>query len=132
MKLVLQRKPSGKTATIGELFIDGRFECDTLEDVVRAEKIHGRTAIPSGTYKVKLTHSPRFKRILPLIENVPGFEGVRIHPGNTSDDTEGCILPGVWEEGETIGFSRVTFNKLYNRLQQADDITIEVRNHESN
>jgi len=136
MKLLLQRKPSGETATIGELFIDGRFECDTLEDVVREVvgqpvsvwKIAGKTAIPSGVYTVKLTYSPRFKRILPLIENVPGFSGVRIHPLNDASQTEGCIGPGIWEEGETVGFSKVTFDKLYNRLQQAQDITIEIRN----
>ncbi len=130
MKLLLQRRKSGPNATIGELFIDGRFECDTLEDVVREEKVYGKTAIPPGTYKVVLDMSSRFKRVLPRLLNVPNFEGIRIHPGNTAENTEGCILPGIWEEGESVGFSKVTFNKLYNKLQQAQDITIEIRNAE--
>lgn len=84
MKLELYRKFLGKDYTIGKLFINGEYFCDTLEDTVRpeGEKILGKTAIPYGTYDIILTMSPKFKRILPLLLNVPNFEGVRIHSGN--------------------------------------------------
>ena len=82
MHLVLKRQPSTSKSTSGALSIDGKFECFTLEDVVRAKKSAGQTAIPAGTYKVIINQSNRFKRLLPLLLNVPGFEGVRIHTGN--------------------------------------------------
>src|SRR3972149_10690167 len=95
MELLLQRKIFTDKSTIGELFVDGVFECFTLEDVVRDdEKIKKVTAIPDGIYTVLVTWSPRFKRQLPLLIDVPGFDGIRIHPGNTADDTEGCLLVG--------------------------------------
>lgn len=79
---------------IGDLFIDGEFFCYTLEDEIRAEgvKVYGKTCIDSGRYKVILNRSNRFKRIMPLLLNVPRFEGIRIHGGNTSKDTHGCPL----------------------------------------
>ena len=86
----------GSEYTIGKLYIDDNYFCDTLEDVVRSgEKVYGQTAIPAGKYKVKKTYSPRFKKKLPEILNVPGFSGVRIHSGNTAKDTEGCLLLGL-------------------------------------
>lgn len=87
----------GPEYTIGKLYIDGAYFCDTLEDVVRkpGEKIYGKTAIPSGMYRVRKTYSPRFKKVLPEILEVEGFSGVRIHAGNTAKDTEGCILLGL-------------------------------------
>jgi hypothetical protein len=99
--------------------IDGAFECYTLEDVVRpnGEKVYGQTAIPEGRYQIKLTMSNRFKIVLPLLENVPNFEGVRIHPGNTAADTDGCILVGQTKTSNSIGSSRVAFDKLFSRLQ---------------
>src|SRR6478736_9414023 len=95
MKLTLRREPSTTKSTPGKLYVDSIFECYTLEDVVRPAKIYGQTAIPAGTYKVIINMSNRFKRLLPLLLNVPDYEGVRIHPGNTDKDTDGCILPGV-------------------------------------
>ena len=97
MKLVLQRQPSTAACTLGRLFVDGEPECWTLEDVVRPPrvKVDRATAIPPGTYRVEVTHSPRFGVRLPLLHDVPGFVGIRIHPGNTADDTEGCILVGT-------------------------------------
>ena len=89
MELSLKRLWLSETTTVGTLAIDGTFECYTLEDKVREKKIKGITAIPAGRYKVIITESPRFKRPLPLQLNVPGFEGVRIHPGNDAGDTEG-------------------------------------------
>lgn len=96
MKVEVKRTFKGTEYTIGKLYIDGHYLCDTLEDTVRnGVKIAGKTAIPAGTYKVKKTMSPRFKKVLPEILNVPGFTGVRIHSGNTAADTDGCLLLGL-------------------------------------
>lgn len=96
MKVEVKRTFKGTEYTIGKLYIDGHYLCDTLEDTVRnGVKIAGKTAIPAGTYKVKKTMSPRFKKVLPEILNVPGFTGVRIHAGNTAIDTDGCLLLGL-------------------------------------
>ena len=106
MKLTLNRKvfnTEGDRATIGELLIDGKFFCYTLEDEVRADgkKVNGETAIPTGEYIVEVTMSSRFKRLMPLLYNMPDksvqkggvkFEGVRFHGGNTAKDTHGCPL----------------------------------------
>ena len=136
MELTLNRIFLGSSATIGELLINDKHLCDTLEDRVRpeGEKVYGKTAIPEGTYEVKLTHSPRFKKILPEILNVPNFSGIRIHTGNSSKDTEGCILVGTWdgEKEDWIGDSRIAFNELMSLLQKAADnkekITITINN----
>jgi hypothetical protein len=95
MIVTVKRTFKGTEYTIGKLYIDGQYFCDTLEDTVRKEKIAGKTAIPAGKYHVKKTYSPRFKTILPEIQNVPGFTGVRIHSGNTAKDTDGCLLLGL-------------------------------------
>jgi hypothetical protein len=97
MKVEVKRTFKGTEYTIGKLYIDGHYLCDTLEDTVRpvGVKIAGKTAIPAGTYKVRKTMSPRFKKVLPEILNVPGFTGVRIHAGNTATDTDGCLLLGL-------------------------------------
>ena len=103
MKLTLQRKPSFAGATIGTLHIDGGFACHTLEDEVREVpgepvatwKIHGATAIPAGEYIVSLQDSNRFGSDTLTLHDVPGFEYIRMHAGNTSADTEGCILLGL-------------------------------------
>lgn len=94
MEILLKRKKFLADRTIGELTINGMFKCYTLEDTVRPKgvKIPGETAIPAGTYTVIVTRSPTFKRSLPLLLNVPGFAGVRIHGGNTPEHTRGCIL----------------------------------------
>lgn len=134
MKLVVQRSPSSAHSTIGELSVDGRFECYTLEDVIRPPgvKVPGQTCIPPGTYAVQLTMSQRFNRVLPLLIDVPMFSGIRIHPGNTDANTEGCILVG-WVKGvDQILQSRDAFAALFSKLLDAetkgDTITIEVRN----
>lgn len=128
MRLVLKRIAFRKTYTIGKLYVDGVYFCDTLEDPVReGEKIYGRTAIPAGKYDVLITMSPRFRKMLPLLLNVPGFEGVRIHSGNNSDDTEGCILVGVNDKPGWISQSRATMTRLMATLESADDpISIEI------
>src|SRR3712207_922846 len=106
MILNLKRMYYKEDYTIGKLYIDGIYFCDTLEDKdrglkdndnilsIKAKKVFGKTAIPKGTYKVILNESNRFKKILPFIVNVKGFEGIRIHQGNLSNHTEGCILVG--------------------------------------
>lgn len=135
MELTLNRIFLGSSATIGELLINDKHLCDTLEDRVRpeGEKVYGKTAIPEGTYEVKLTHSPRFKKILPEILNVPNFSGIRIHTGNSSKDTEGCILVGTWdgEKEDWVGNSRIAFDELMTLLEEAtnnkEKITITVR-----
>lgn len=131
MKLLLIRSPSSATCTQGELFDDGVHECWTLEDVVRPTKIAGVTAIPAGTYEVAVTMSARFGRLLPQLLNVPNFTGVRIHPGNTAADTEGCILVGDAPAQDFLGKSRIAFDRLFAKIskaQKADEkITIEVK-----
>lgn len=135
MQLKLNRIFKTNTFTIGELYINEKYVTDTLEDRVRpeGEKVYGKTAIPEGTYEVKLTHSPRFKRILPEILNVPNFSGIRIHTGNSSKDTEGCILVGTWdgEKEDWVSDSKIAFNKLMSLLEEAtnnkEKITITVK-----
>lgn len=136
MELKLNRIFLGSSATIGELLVNDKHLCDTLEDRVRpeGEKVYGKTAIPEGTYEVKLTHSPRFKRILPEILNVPNFSGIRIHSLNKAEESEGCIGVGEWNGKDTnwISNSRKAFNKLFAILQEASDrgekITITINN----
>lgn len=122
---VIRTKHKGYTE--GKLFLDDQFFCDTLEDEVRPIKIAGETAIPAGHYKVILNMSNRFKKVMPLILNVPNFEGVRIHSGNTKEDTEGCILVGVKFKDGFVGNSRSTFNALMRRLEKQDVITIDIK-----
>jgi hypothetical protein len=122
------------------LSVDGESFCATLEDPIREIpglpvskwKVAGDTAIPAGTYHVDVTYSPRFKCDLPLLLSVPGFEGVRIHAGNTNADTEGCILVGSWNGGEFIRNSRIALASLMDLLEIAEiskrEVTIEIRN----
>jgi len=131
MKLQVVRFQCGADCTIGELLVDGEHECWTLEDIVRpqgAPKVFGQTAIPYGTYKVVVTHSPHFDRDLPLLVGVPGFEGVRIHPGNTAADTEGCLLVGTGRTGTSVTNSRVAFDALFPKIRDAisrgEEVTI--------
>lgn len=99
--------------------------CDTLEDRVRpeGEKVYGKTAIPEGAYEMVLSYSPRFKKILPEILNVPNFTGIRIHSLNKAEESEGCIGVGEWNGKDTnwISNSRKTFNKLFALLEEANN-----------
>lgn len=126
MKIAIKRLHKTENSTIGELTIDGKFECYTLEDKERDVKIKGETAIPSGTYKVIINQSNRFKRLLPLLIAVPNFEGVRIHAGNSNHDTEGCILVGMNRSVDYITKSRKAFDILFKKMQSAKDITITI------
>lgn len=126
MKIEVKRLHRTSNSTIGELTIDGKFECYTLEDIERDVKIKGETAIAKGTYKVIINQSNRFKRLLPLLINVPNFEGVRIHAGNSNHDTEGCILVGQNRSLDYITKSRKAFDSLFKKMQKAKDITITI------
>lgn len=126
MKIAIKRLHKTENSTIGELTIDGKFECYTLEDKERDVKIKGETAIPTGTYKVIINQSNRFKRLLPLLINVSNFEGVRIHAGNSNHDTEGCILVGMNRSIDYITKSRKAFDALFAKMQKEKDITITI------
>lgn len=137
MNLLLERIQLDPDVTIGTLSVDGDWRCWTLEDAVREVpgkpvadwKIKGQTAIPRGTYAVQITQSARFGRPLPLLIGVDGFTGVRIHPGNTAIDTEGCILVGLDRFAKSIGRSRAAFDPLFIEIRQAlahGGVTLEI------
>lgn len=140
MRLTLKRIANKKTYCIGKLYINGKYFCDTLEDVdrgldstmteeeIKKIKVKGETAIPTGIYKIILNYSPKFKKVMPLITNVKGYSGVRIHSGNSAKDTEGCILVGKNTIVGRLTESRKMYDALFKRLQQkgSNDITIEI------
>ena len=117
MRLKLIREIFTSESTIGSLYIDDQFHCFTLEDCAREAKIPGYTAIPTGTYEVVLSPSKKFEKLLPELLKVPGFEGIRIHAGNTAVDTRGCILVGAIKEENRIGKSKEAMARLMWRLQ---------------
>lgn len=141
MKLTLKRIALRPAYTIGKLYIDDAYFCDTLEDTVRdtnksgkfdngEQKIKGKTAIPYGTYEIKWTYSPRFKKYTPQLMNVPSFEGIRVHAGNTSADTEGCLILGENKQVGKVLNSRATINKFYPIIKEAcsnGKVTIEIK-----
>ncbi len=117
MKLLLKRLHKTQNSTIGELSIDGKFECFVLEDVERDQKIYSKTAIPKGTYEIIITMSNRFKIELPLLLKVPNFEGIRIHAGNTAKDTEGCLLLGQTRSIDFVGSSKKAMANFIPKLK---------------
>lgn len=141
MKLTLKRIALRPTYTIGKLYIDDVYFCDTIEDTVRdlnkngkfdngEKKVHSKTAIPYGIYEIKWTYSPRFKKYTPQLMNVPSFEGIRIHAGNTSADTEGCLILGKNKQVGKVLNSRATINKFYPIIKNAcynGKVTIEIK-----
>lgn len=142
MNIKLQRESLTELSTAGTLYVNDAKECFTLEDKMRQVegrpvqewKVKAETAIPIGTYKVIIAPSPkRGGRLMPLLLNVPGFTGIQIHSGNTNEDTEGCILLGVWRENaDTIRGSKLAFDKFFVKLLAAfnndEEIYIEVLN----
>jgi len=135
MNLRLQRLVQSYDATIGELYTNDLWQCWTLEDqIIEGPKVLGKTAIPPGKYEVIINWSQRFGRLMPLLLNVPQFEGIRIHSGNTAEDTEGCILVGQQRIGNNrIGLSRVAYKEVFQILQTAakkEKIFIEISNAE--
>lgn len=130
-KIKVERIFKGDNYTIGKMYINGIYLCDTLEDTVRVlntkeDKIYGETAIPEGTYEVRLTYSPKFKRVMPEVLDVPFFTHIRIHPGNTIKDTEGCILVGYNTIKGKVTSSRIAMNKLMEELNHSTYIEIEI------
>ncbi|HEX2594704.1 MAG TPA: DUF5675 family protein [Rhizomicrobium sp.] len=119
MNLRLIREPSLLGATLGVLFVDGRFRAFSLEDEISDVKVPGRTCIPEGRYQIRLTWSPKFNRVLPELVDVPGFTGVRIHAGNTKDDTAGCVLLGVQRSGVNLVQSRPAVEQLQADMELA-------------
>lgn len=134
MKLRVERLWKKPGYTVGRLYVDGKFFCNTLEDTVRdlnrERKIPGKTAIPYGEYKVVFNWSPKFGRNLPRLLNVPAFDGILIHPGNTADDSSGCILVGKNTEIGRLTESRYTSDRLNVLVEDAqrkgENITIEI------
>lgn len=141
MKIQLIRKHRKTDYTIGQLFINNQYFSDTLEDTdrglkdsmsleeIRRIKVFGSTCIPYGTYKVTITYSPKFKKNLPLINNVKGFEGIRIHSGNTNYDTQGCVLLGFNKVKGKVINSKDTVDKFINLVQKAIDTGEQVTIH---
>ena len=120
MLLQLVRRWFTEESTIGTLYVDGLDECFTLEDRVRTgPKVFGATAIPEGTYAISIDMSQRFRRELPRLIGVPGFDGIRIHAGNVAEDTHGCILVGQTRGPDWIGRSRAAFDLLFAKMQTA-------------
>ncbi len=134
MQLRLVREPTIGGATLGVLFCDGVYFSFTLEDPIRevagapvaSWKVHGHTAIPAGRYRVMVTWSPRFNRVLPLLVAVPGFEGIRIHRGNRPQDTEGCILVGFQRAHAVVLDSKPAELELLRRLEAEQEAGREV------
>jgi len=137
VKLELLRFLRTPIVTVGFLYVDGHPQCFTLEDTVRADgvKVPGATAIPAGTYDVQVTHSPKFGVDMPMVMGVPGFQGIRIHPGNSKDDTEGCILVGrhvlhTSTSGEyVVTESRAAYSELFPLIQKATHCTLTIIEH---
>ena len=124
MNLELIRDTFTEKSTTGVLFVDGKQFCFTLEDKDRkledgGIKVFGKTCIPRGTYSIVVDYSPHYQRRMPHILNVPSFQGIRIHSGNTDIDTEGCILVGSNRGPDTVINSRIAFNPLFDMLDIA-------------
>jgi hypothetical protein len=134
MLITIDRAWKKDCYTISRLYVNGElFGCNTLEDTdrglrqdmqleeIKKKKMYGQTAIPSGSYECVYTYSNRFKKMLPLLLNVKGFEGIRIHSGNSSKDTEGCILVGLNLKKGMVLNSREWTNKLIQTMKTAWD-----------
>ena len=128
MLIEVKRFEFKDTHTVGKMYVDGVYECYTLEDAIRnGTKIIGKTAIPIGTYKLIIDASTRFKQDMPHILDVPDFTGVRIHAGNTSADTDGCILLGTnWNGKDFIGNSKIAYKKFFDKLKQNKTVSIAI------
>ena len=130
MHIRVVREPTKNDTTLGALFIDDHWQCHTLEDIIRpvGEKIYGETAIPPGRYKLVLSMSNRFIRILPEVLAVPNFTGIRIHAGNTAKDTHGCLLLGQTRnvEARSIGQSKLALEAFMTKITAVWDAKSEL------
>ena len=131
MNVLIDRKWKKDTYTIGIVHVDGVRFCNSMEDRDRGlrqdmnvgeisrMKVYGVTAIPTGKYKVTMTYSPKYKRMMPQVMDVKGFSGIRIHSGNTAEDSLGCILLGVNNAVGRVNNSRATCAKFEDMLTKA-------------
>ena len=138
MRIELVRIAFKDTYTIGKLYVDDTYFCDVLEDVDRGlkssmteseileKKVKGQTAIPTGHYVINITYSPKYKRMMPLLLDVKGFSGIRIHSGNSSKDTEGCLLVGKNKKVGMVLESRDTYQRLFKMMEGQKEITIDI------
>lgn len=138
MEILVKRLYKTSAYTIGKMYIDGQYLCDTVEDTDRGltqtmtsqqiavKKVYGKTAIPTGRYKVTLTFSNKFKRVLPLVNDVIGFLGIRIHAGNTADDSLGCIIVGENKIKGGVVNSKVTLERLMAKLIGQTNILLTI------
>ena len=149
MKIEVERRWKKETYTIGRLYVDGVYFCNTLEDkcrglkqtdsiyFIKQRKVYGETAIPSGTYTVAMNvTSPKYAAIawywqlcqgkMPRLLNVPGFEGILVHPGNDPTQTLGCLLVGKNTKVGQLTESKATFKALYKEMKKAYDAGEEI------
>lgn len=138
MRIELVRIAFKDTYTIGKLYVDDTYFCDVLEDKDRGldssmteseilkRKVKGQTAIPTGHYVINITYSPKYKRMMPLLLDVKGFSGIRIHSGNTAKDTEGCPIVGKNKKVGMVLESRDTYKRLFKMMQGQKEITIDI------
>ena len=131
MEVLLERAYKKEKYTIGNVYIDGEFFCNSMEDRDRGLhqymsvgeidqlKVYGETAIPDGDYKVTITYSPKYKRDMPQVMNVKGFQGIRIHSGNTAEDSLGCILLGENKAKGKVLNSKATCKRFEELLRKA-------------
>lgn len=133
MKLKVGRFKSKNGVTIGELWLNDKFFCYTLEDEIRPimSKIYGSTAIAQGIYNLVLSFSNKFQKYMPEVLNVKNFKGIRIHSGNTIADTLGCLIVGTKTDGKSVSESKLAYDKLLfeiKEVEQKEKITIEYIN----
>lgn len=138
MRIELVRIAFKNTYTIGKLYVNGTYFCDVLEDKDRGlessmteseileKKVKGETAIPTGHYVINITYSPKYKRMMPLLLDVKGFSGIRIHSGNSSKDTEGCLIVGKNKKVGMVLESRDTYKRLFKMMEGQEEITIDI------
>lgn len=140
MRLTLIRIANRPTYCIGKLYIDGVYQCDVIEDTdrglddsmslaeIRKKKVYGETAIPTGIYPVHITYSPKYKKMMPILEGVKGYDGIRLHSGNTSKDSLGCLIVGLNTKVGMVTESRKTYNALFKILNSTKErIIIDIR-----
>lgn len=138
MRIELVRIAFKDTYTIGKLYVDGKYFSDVIEDKDRGldssmteseilkKKVKGQTAIPTGHYVINITYSPKYKRMMPLLLDVKGFSGIRIHSGNTAKDTEGCLIVGKNKKVGMVLESRDTYKRLFKMMEGQEEITIDI------
>ena len=138
MRIELIRIAFKDTYTIGKLYVDGTYFSDVLEDKdrgldssmseseIQEKKVKGQTAIPTGHYVINITYSPKYKRMMPLLLDVKGYSGIRIHSGNTSKDTEGCLIVGKNKKVGMVLESRGTYQRLFKMMEGQEEITIDI------